>query len=93
VRAWFEDLPLDVARDETPAVERFLRTADPLKVALLAVAQTARPELTRLAQMRPVKCVMRDVLTQAKVSNRSLTLCTEVLTDPRQRRSTQGGYR
>lgn len=81
---WFEDLPLDFTRTETREAERLLIAGYPTTLAGLALAQDTGLDLARLNQSIPVKFLIREMMTQARGSDRLLQLIVEVLSDPGQ---------
>ena len=71
---WFEDLPLDFAREETRAAERLLIAGYPMSIAMLTLAQDAGLDTARVNQMAPPNFLMRDILGKARLSNRLVAL-------------------
>jgi V8-like Glu-specific endopeptidase len=84
MRPWFEDLPLDFTREETRAAERLLIVGFPSNIAALTLAENAGLDLAQLNQMAPVKFLMHDILTKARLGDRLMQLLAEVLSDPTQ---------
>jgi hypothetical protein len=84
VKPWFEDLPPDFARTDTRAAEKLLAAAYPHQMAAVTLAQNAGLDLARLNTMKPVVYLMRDILEEARRSDRLLGLVAEVLADPTQ---------
>jgi len=80
--AWFEDLPLDFTRDETRAAERLLVTAFPTTQLAVMLAQNAGVDVAFINQQAPPVLVIRDLLVQARQSERLDALIAELLRNP-----------
>ncbi len=82
MKAWFEDLPLDFAREETRAAERLLTAGYPMNQAALMLAQDVGLDISLVNQGQALSFLMRDLLENARQADRLTTLLAEVLRDP-----------
>jgi hypothetical protein len=79
---WFEDLPLNWAREETRMAAELLIAAYPMSQDVLTLAQNAGLNLATLDQSATtVTALVRDILNKARLSNALAALITEVLSD------------
>jgi V8-like Glu-specific endopeptidase len=82
--AWFDDLPLDFTRTDTRAAEQALITGYDNAFSVLNLVKNVGLAAASLNMAMPVKFLMRDVLSQARLANRLTVLLGEVFADPSQ---------
>lgn len=79
--AWFEDLPLDRTRPETKVATQLLITAYPRNNAALDLAERSGLDLASLNETNPVKFLIPEILSKARMANRLVQLLLEVFSD------------
>jgi hypothetical protein len=81
VNPWYEDLPLDFSREETRAVERLLVAVFSNNRDALHVAEYAGVDVSALDTAVPPKSLIKQILVEARKSDRLMPLIAEVLAD------------
>ena len=80
--AWFEDLPLDFARDETRTAAQLVATAFPSSAELQMFADSIGLDGGAINFAQTPRLIVASLLKQARLSDRMPSLISELLKDP-----------